>query len=126
MRTFSILLTAAAVLMFAGAAQAVILNIDINGHNNISNDDPPPLTKSAVVTATNTSGGIGAIGTINDFWNGVDSEQTGLDPLTISPLNPSSGFLLADGVTATSVTLSATGFEGADFFPQSPPAQTIC
>lgn len=119
MQKASILLAAAGALAFAGAANAALLNLDINGQGT---GDPGAPTKASVANGgdpnTNQTGGAGAVGTVNDFWNGVLEDNSSATPGTFT----ATGLLLADGTTLSTVTVSVGGgYVGGDFlFPDFP------
>ena len=86
---------------------AAVLNVQILGHGDDQkggSDPQPPAYQGA-----------GVIGVQGDFWNGVPADSFG-HPLTIAPPGRT---LLADGKTATGVTLTFDGFLTADHWPTS-------
>lgn len=109
MQRIAALLVTAGTLSLAGAANAALLNLDINGQGT---GDPGAPTKASAANGgdpnTNQTGGMGAVGTVEDFWNGVSPASP--DPFTATSL------LLADGATLSTVTVSVGGgYVGGDF-----------
>jgi len=91
-----------------GPAHAELLNVQILGRGGDPRGGPDPEPPAYQ--------GAGVIGAERDTWNGVRADSGGR-PLTVVVPEP---LRMADGMTPTGVTVTCTGFVGADHWP---PAQ---